>query len=330
MKVQEKTLLNKIAIVILVLASILVLANYFLVDITLDWNDLETKFNRTITYAFFIAYFFAISLLLNFKSYIYVYGLMLISCTPLWLILYVFQTTGSLVLTSRNTLTIPLFTVVSPGLTFNFMQIIKNKSKKFANNKILGKYHIHEGFIGIILIIVAIILLISRSLVNSSTLPEDIRELILALIGILLFVFTYSGSFLIFRDFQDIKQLKFLEKKNQPNASDNIHISETFNELSPESLKFFKLAFIKLYPIGMLVSSIGIIMIVHTSDFLSQQLFGLTREIIVLLGFLCVFFSGALVGFDWYRLFERCYPHLYEEVESVKRKIENEFPNEVI
>lgn len=261
---------------------------------------------------------------MHYKSYVVLYIVILIIGGPSWLILYAFQTGDSLVITVRNTLTIPLFAVIAPGLTFNFIQILKNKSKKFANNAILGKYHVHEGFIGIILVIFAAILLVVRYIINITALPEEIRELLLALVGILQFLLTYSGSFLIFRDFQDVIHFKFLEKKNPTHTTGNVHISETFNELSPESLKFFKLAPVRIYPIGIFLSSLGAIMIIHTLDFLPQALFGLSQESVALWGFTCVFSSGAFVGLDWYRLFARCYPLLYEEVESVKRKIRNE------
>ncbi|MBN1801336.1 MAG: hypothetical protein JW891_07510 [Candidatus Lokiarchaeota archaeon] len=320
----KKLTINKFVLVFLTILSIFVLIYYFFIDFNLGWNDIETELNRTLTYAFFIVYFFALSLLMHYKSYIALYILILIIGGPMWLILYAFQTEGSLIVTIRNALTIPLFAVVAPGLTFNFMQIIKNKSKKFANNSVLGNYHIHEGLIGVILVVMATILLIIRYFVNSSTLPEEYRELILALVGILQFLLTYSGSFLVFRDFQDVIHFKFLEKKHPTQATRNVHISETFNELSPESLKFFKLASARLYPIGILLSSLGAIMIIHALDFLPLELFGLTQESVAFWGFLCIFFSGAFIGFDWYRLFARCYPLLYEEVETVKRKIKDQ------
>lgn len=286
-----------------------------------SWNDFQAELNRFATYIFFTIVFLAFFFLLNYKMYVYIYCVFLLVGGSMWLILFFFQSDNSFLTSLRNALTIPLFTVIPSGLTLNIVQIIKNKSKKFSNNVIFGKYHIHEGFLGIILLVIAFIFIYLRQLILVNKDSLVYWELLLALTGVFLFLLVYIGSFLIFRDLDDVVHLKFFEKINLPKKPNEEYFSSTFNELSRDSLRFYSSPLRMLYPLGLIICSFTEIAIIHNVDFISRHMFGLDSETIVSWSVVGLFIAGALVGLDWYRLFKSCYPKIYEEVEKIKRNI---------
>jgi hypothetical protein len=173
---------------------------------------------------------------------------------------------------------------------------------------------VHEGFVGIIFIIMAVMLwLIRLVMIQHEVLKKSLR-IFLALDMILLFLFLFSGSFLVLRDRRDILRLKFIERRQNQSES---KISPVFNEISQDSIRFFKSPRGLYYPFGILLNSFALNMFIHSNDFLPKEIFDLNHETIVLIGFVLCFVAGGLIGIDWYRLFSKLYPELYEELEQI-------------
>ncbi|MBN1216838.1 MAG: hypothetical protein JXA99_15535 [Candidatus Lokiarchaeota archaeon] len=188
----------------------------------------------------------------------------------------------------------------------------------------LKKYHIHENLFGIILLAIGVIFMIMRVLLISHKIFENQLRLVLGFIVIFAFLLIYFGSFFLFRDWYDVKKLKFIEKiesleKNvdkspfQPKA--------IFHTIKKEDLQFFKHPNHILYSFGILLTSISLNMVTYGSLFLSEQLFHLNEENIALIGYFFVFLGGALIGIDWFRVIKRFYPKDYIDIKNQINKI---------
>jgi hypothetical protein len=137
---------------------------------------------------------------------------------------------------------------------------------------------------------------------------------------IFLYLFLFFGSFLIFRDWRDLVQFKIIQKQEHVDIN---YSSSTFYPLTPDSIKFFKSPKVLLYPFGILLSSIAVNIFIHGTDFLPEEIFTLNHETLVLLGIMLSFFAGGIVGLDWYRLFAKIYPDLYQKFERVLDNLKN-------
>ncbi|HEC40481.1 MAG TPA: hypothetical protein ENI29_19725 [bacterium] len=134
-----------------------------------------------------------------------------------------------------------------------------------------------------------------------------------------MYLFLFSGSFLIFRDRRDIVRLKFIEKRD---ISKDIHNSSVFSPITRDSVHFFTPPRIIYYPFGILINSFSVNFLIHSTDLLSVKIFGLSEETIVLIGFFLGIVAGFMIGLDWYRLFAKLYPELYNEIEEILNEFE--------
>jgi hypothetical protein len=222
--------------------------------------------------------------------------------------------------TIRHISAILCLSILSPGLNLYIIKYIRNNSNPKRKRKIGINYHIHEGFVGIIFVILALILWFVRLLmIQHDVLVKKLR-IFLAIDMILLYLFLFSGSFLILRDRRDIFNLKFIEKRDNQQVS---KISTIFNEISPDSVQFFKSPRGIYYPFGILINSFSLNMFIHGNDILPEEIFNLNNETIVLIGFFLCLFAGGLIGFDWYRLFAKLYPNLYHDLELILDDLRN-------
>jgi len=177
----------------------------------------------------------------------------------------------------------------------------------------------HEGFLGILLIIIAFVFWIIRiGLVQHEIFRTKLR-IFLAFDMILLFVFLFFGSFLLFRDWRDVLKLNFFEIKNENESiSENEKIDSNptvFSQISSESVQFFKKRTVKIYPIGMFLSSFSANALIHGLDLFPRELFNLELESIVLFAIACCFLGAGMLGLDWYNLFAKIYPEKYKAIE---------------
>ncbi|MFX1417676.1 MAG: hypothetical protein ACFE9N_02020 [Promethearchaeota archaeon] len=236
---------------------------------------------------------------------------------PVWILIYVLEFLKIELIfwnwpAIRDLASILCFYILAPGLSLNFIKFIKSNSNQDKKRRIFRKYRIHEGFVGILFIMIAFSLWILRLvMIQNEILRRELR-IFLALNMIPLILFLFSGSFLTFRDRRDIFKLKFIERRKLQVEGIT---STVFNPITINSIKFFKSPKYIIFPLGIFFFSFGLNMFIHGTDFIIAELFNLSHESIVFLGFLLCFISGGMIGIDWFRLFGKIYPSLYKEVE---------------
>ncbi|MFW9829090.1 MAG: hypothetical protein ACFFEY_16050 [Candidatus Thorarchaeota archaeon] len=257
------------------------------------------------------------------KSYIISFGIVVILGTPTWIIIYALETFiqgfwfPSLTII-RHLSAILSFSILSPGLILIVINYIKNNSNKANSRKIFHTYHVHEGFVGVIFILLTLFLIMIRLyLVQYQIFRRELR-IFLAIDMVLLYLFLFFGSFLIFRDWRDLIRFRLINKRESPHSDYSISI---FYPITPDSLKFFKSPKILLYPFGILFSSIAVNIFIHGTDFMPEEIFNLNHEALVLIGIILSFFAGGIVGLDWYRLFAKMYPELHKDFEQILEKL---------
>ena len=275
------------------------------------------------TICFFFVLFYILTFLIDYKVYITICACILIMGILAWIYIYYIELNhGEIFLlnneTIQNLIAILCFSILSPGFTLIVIQFIKRNTSKFDENKIFGRYHLHEGFFGILFLVAAFFLWIVRiSLVQHEIFRTKLR-IFLALDMILLFVVLYSGSFLLFRDWRDVIKLNFLEKKDENKKVNDLEKNNTgFSLTSSDSAFFFKKLKVKIYPVGMLLASFSANALIHGLDLLPMEIFNLELENIVLIGIACCFLGAGIIGIDWYHLFAKIYPDKHEEIEKL-------------
>lgn len=308
----------------LLIISYFVLYYYFYYNQFFEWDSRELRVNSMITILFFIIFFYILFFLVDSKAYNIIFGFIVSFGTLLWIGIYLLEfykvEFGLWNLdTIRNSAAILCFSILSPGFTLYIIKFIKNNSNPNRKWKIIKNYHVHEGFIGILFVIIAFLLWVIRFLMVQHEVFKKKLRLFLAIDMVLLFLFLFSGSFLILRDRRDIVRLKLIEKRKEQSG---IIISSTFNQISQDSIRFFKSPKGFFYPFGILLNCLAVNLFIHGTDFLPKEIFHLDHETIVLIGFILCFLAGGLVGFDWLRLFSKLYPELYQELELILDDLE--------
>ncbi|MCK4286240.1 MAG: hypothetical protein KAX18_08550 [Candidatus Lokiarchaeota archaeon] len=201
--------------------------------------------------------------------------------------------------------------MVAPGIVLFIVHYIKKISVKFEGN-FIGKYHLHESFLGLIFLGISIPFYIIRFNMIQFEIYWKEFKIYLAIIMIFLYFFIFFGSFFAFRDYRDLFQLKLLEIVNKPiekQESTNI----AFNSITKDDLPFFRSPKLYIFPFGLLLTSLSFLMVIYGNDFIPKEF--LTHEFIVNLGYLLSFIAGGLIGIDWLRIFKIFYPIHYKDLE---------------
>jgi len=318
-----KIIVKLVILFSLVILSFIVLYFFFYYDQIYEWESSLLKVNKMITIIYFVLFFYILFFLINSKFYNLFFVLVIVSGALLWIILYLldfFKINLSFWnwSTIRNSAAFLGICIISPGFTLYIMKYIKNHSNQNDKGKVFRNYHIHEGFVGIIFVIIAFLLLMIRYLLIQYEVMREELRIFLAITMVLLFLFLFSGSFLIFRDRRDIIKFKFIERREILNNNDTWTV---FNPITAESVQFFKSPKLSCYPLGILVNSFSVNMLIHGTLFLPEKIFGLKNEIVVLIGFILCIISSGIIGVDWYRLFAKIYPKLYKEIEQVLKSL---------
>ncbi|MHA1933229.1 MAG: hypothetical protein ACW96X_11845, partial [Promethearchaeota archaeon] len=145
--------------------------------------------------------------------------------------------------------------MVAPGIVLFIVHYIRKISVKFEGN-FIGKYHLHESFLGIILLGLSIPFYIIRFNMIQFEIFWRENKLYLAIIMIFLYFFIYFGSFFAFRDFRDLIHLTFLEQVNKPKEKRE-STNSAFNSITKDDLHFFKHPKLNIFPFGLLLTSIS-------------------------------------------------------------------------
>ena len=291
---------------------------------TLVYNSIEIVLSRFFMLIFFNLLFYFFIFFLNFEYYKRVLKYILLFTSLIWIFIYVL----ALIPSSRffwnfwEILTLISFSMIAPGLVVYIVYDIKKVTSKFEAATILGKFHFHEGFVGIIFLIIGFFLLGLRSSLLFLSHPFYRRSsLILLFVQIFSFILIYLGSFFFFRDWHDIIHLKFIEIKAKIDHNLQGVQGSVFNHITKDDLHFFKKPMLLLYPLGMLLTIFSVNMVIFGTDFLAPQIFNIDDESVVQLGYLLCFIAGGLIGLDWLRIFKLFYPKYYETIDKKIRQL---------
>jgi hypothetical protein len=213
--------------------------------------------------------------------------------------------------------------MIAPSLIMYVIFYIRNSTARYESSTIFGKYHLHEGFIGIILIAISIILIVLLFQLSFLTHPYWRRlSFIFVLVQVFSIIFLYLGSFFFFRDWHDIIRLKLIEIKSSSKNDKKKKEVPVFTQITQEDLPFFRFPSLLLFPFGILATIISISMIIYGSELFPRQIIDINKEFITYLGYLLCVISGGSIGIDWFRIFKLYYPELYEEIKKVIDQIE--------
>jgi len=209
--------------------------------------------------------------------------------------------------------------IVAPGLLLLIIYCIKKLTSKFEGN-FIGKYHLHEGLFGIILVGLGLLFLGFRSYVIQFDIFLKEFKIYLAIIMILLYFFLFFGGFFIFRDFNDIIRFKFV-KRIQKSPKKRKENSSIFNSMTQANFSFFTPSKLNVFPLGTLLTGFSFSMVIFGTKFIPKEV--LSSNEIINLGYFLGFLAGSLIGFDWVRVFKRFYPSHYEEIELKIIELQN-------
>ena len=317
--------ITKIAI-ILILSLILYfsLSDYFLNKHSYEWYSSELTFKRATSLILLNAYFSVLALTIRISAFKKLYLSLIIVGIIGWNISHfnsIFDL-NLLSIASEDLLELLLFistSIITPGLLILIAFYIKKFTSRFEGG-LIGKYHLHEGLFGLILFGLGMLFFAIRTHMLQFEVFSNEFKIYLAVVMIFLYFFIFFGGFFILRDFDDIIHLKFVkkvhssqEKLKQP--------SSIYNSMTFENISFFKKSKLILFPIGLIVAGFSFSMVIYSSKFIQKDV--LSSEESINLGYLLSFFAGALIGYDWVRIFKRFYPLQYEEIELKIIKLQN-------
>ncbi len=311
----------KLAVKLVVLFSLLLLIyfsflNYFRIQQMYYSYSLELTLSRALVLILLNFLLLILIFMINISIYRKAFFFFVIFGIVAWNVIHLQNTLevelGSSYLINFQEVILYISTaIVPPGIVLFIVHYIKKITKKFEGN-FIGKYHLHESFIGIILIGLSIPFYIIRLNMIQVDIFWKEYKIYLAIIMIFLYFFLFFGSFFVFRDFHDLVRLKFLEKVEKPIEKQNSNDS-AFNSITKDDLHFFRLRKLNIFPFGLFFTSISFLMVIYGNDFLPKEF--LTHDSIVNFGYLLSFFAGGLIGVDWLRIFKRFYPNHYRELE---------------
>lgn len=291
-------------------------------------ESLELTVSRIIMIVFFNLFVYSLIFFIDIIYYRRIFIIILIIITAIWLIelfswAYLDLTPISLQYgTFWEVIILLSFSLIGQGLIIYIIYYIRKNTAKYSESKVFGRYHIHEGFIGILFIVIALFLFILRSsLLFLSDILWKRLSIILWVTQIFLFISLYLGSFLFFRDWHDVLRFKFIEKIKASNELSQKDKLSAFNRITQEDLHFYKFPKLIYYPFGILLTIFAVNAVVYGTDFLPMEIFYLETESIIRLGYLICFIAGGMIGRDWLRLFRKVYPNLYEEIKIIISKL---------
>ncbi len=314
-----------LVILTLCILSSITLTYYFVNKITFSLNRDELRWIR-ISAIILLNMLFCSLIFLEIDYYKQILAYLLMFVVIIWFLVLYFNLAS---LSNRfwDYWEIVIFitsSMISPGIVVYIIHYIKKSTSRFEESNIFGIYHLHEGFIGIIFIILAILFLWLRSILLFIAGPYFMRySIILLLTQILSFLLLYLGSFFFFRDWDDIIQLHFVEKKENSEKIKKIQTT-VFNHIDQADLHFFEYPKIIIYPIGILLTIFSLNTIIYGTAFLPLDKINIKNEFVIYLGYFISFIAGGIIGRDWFRIFKKFYPEAYQEIENIINKVKNE------
>ena len=272
-------------------------------------NELYKGMFIFITSSIFLIIFFN----LRYKRYKYLFFVSNIISIGAWIYNFVicvyFSIFSKLTLFLWGFIIILCVCCIAPFFSVHSLFLITKYQHKFESNIIKGKHHVHEGFAGIILILIAIGLFLLRlTWISKEKLITEFH-IIGTVFIILLTLLLYFGSFLVGRDWKDVINFKFLSLNSDKNTS--IDDNETIND---KKNMFYTEKPLNTYFLGIILSSMGIFFIFFPVDIFPYHIFHIKAEVIRIFGWFILITGAMLIGFDWIRLLRRFFPDEYEKL----------------
>ncbi|MGV9197950.1 MAG: hypothetical protein ACOC4M_03845 [Promethearchaeia archaeon] len=212
------------------------------------------------------------------------------------------------------------YAIVPPGIIVNILYYIKNYSNQYIDKTYGDSWHIHESFLGLLLISGGALLIISNLYMNKFQVFQKQLSFILSITGVFLYFFLFLGGFLIARDWNDVIQLKFIEKKSNAHHLRKKGESlscEVFNQISKEDLEFFESPRYQIYPIGVILTTISLSFIIYNQSLLPSEIFFISPQMVTIMGYIGGFIAGFILGVDWLRLFGKFYPQVNRNLDKI-------------
>ncbi|NVM16859.1 MAG: hypothetical protein HWN80_04030 [Candidatus Lokiarchaeota archaeon] len=292
------------------------LTDYLLNKQLYEWYTHELTVMRATSLMLLNIYFFVLAIIIKISIFKKLYLILIIFGIFAWNVSHFDSVLDLNLLSNTNDdfLELILFvstSIVAPGLLILIAYYIRKFTSKFEGS-FFGKYHLHEGLFGIILVGLGIVFFAFRTYLLQFDVFSKEFKVYLAIVMILLYFFIFFGGFFILRDFDDIIHLRFVKKlpSSQKKPKQNVSI---YNSLTHENISFFKRSKLYIFPIGLILTGFSFSMVVYSTKFIPKDVLSSGESIN--LGYLLGFFAGSVIGYDWVRVFKRFYPKQYEEIE---------------
>ncbi len=265
-------------------------------------------------FIFVISWIFLIIFLnLSYNSYKYLFFISFIISLGAWiykfLLCYYFSFLPRLSQFYWDFIIIFSVSCIAPFFSVHSLFLITKNEHKFENNVIKERYHLHEGFAGIILILIAI----GLSLILFIFIPEYNVRGILHLLGAAIIIITilifYFGGFLVGRDWQDVKNFKFLAINSYNDTK--INGNESLNN---KIKKFYTKKHLNTYLLGIIITSLGIFLSFFPNDIFPYNIFFLKANAIRIIGWIILVIGALTIGNDWVRILHKFFPEKYEKL----------------
>jgi hypothetical protein len=237
---------------------------------------------------------------LRFKTYFYLFLILLSLGLSAWLYNFVIAFFITDLIKLSHVLWGLIISVsiccIAPFISVVCCYFIQKYESKYINNIMKGKFHLHEGFAGIILICIAAGLYFIRVLL----IPYEWKISGLHILATIVFSFItllpFFGGFLVGRDWDDVKKFRFLTKVTNFNgANENIQNAESSNDFYAEKSK-------NTHLLGLIISTYAIMIVVFSSDFIPYSIFHIPAEILRIIGWFFFTIGAIVIGYDWIRL----------------------------
>lgn len=318
-----------IVIIFILLFVVFSLVLYYIIRAEYDWGTFEHTISRMMIIYSVNLFFFVLMFLIEIKQYQQTTKVVLIVSISIWIFIFTLQFIDLGQLPWQfwyfwDVLVIFAYGNLGPALILYIIHYIKESTGKYKDVRVFDKYHLHESFVGVVLFLGILLIILLRNILLQYEIFSKELSFVLYFINVLIFAFLYLGSFFIFRDWDDLIHFKFIEKAKESKEMNEFKDDESvFVQLTKEDLHFLEFPRLILYPIGIFLTIVSINAVVHGFGFFPTYFFFLDYQTILLVGYICCFLAGGLIGKDWFRIFKRFYPELYGQIESVIKKLKS-------
>ncbi|MFO8017261.1 MAG: hypothetical protein R6U96_01380 [Promethearchaeia archaeon] len=320
---------KKISTIILLVFLTIIFITYFSIKKSIPINELDNRTDFSLVRTISIVGINFGFLILMFLIDIHYYKRVLIIVIVIGILVYVLKISGSYVrVFSLNEdilefIVFLTYAIVPPGIICNTLYYIRRFSNEYIDKTYGERWHIHESFLGILLISGGMSLIISNHYMNSFQIFHKQLNFVLSITSVFPYFFLFFGGFLLARDWNDFIHLQFVEKNGGAEQTENekTYTSEVFSTISIEDIEFFERTKHQIYPLGLILTTLSLSFVTYSDSFLPSEIFFITARMMKIIGYVIGFTSGAILGKDWVRLFGKFYPQVRKNLDKIIKKL---------